>query len=163
MSKIDSILENPAFALVTNKEALEKLDEEQLDALLALAGQEQDPPQDNQDGDKEKHPEEEETPSAMEEFKTLLSGFLKRLETLEAALSANQNAEKNALVAELAGNAKLGLDEEQLDKLDVAALKTLRKSVKPRNYSGQAGGVQDNGGDIKPMKSRSVLLRKESE
>ncbi len=161
MSKIDTILENEALALVTNKDALAELDEGQLDALLALADEQPETGEDEREDDPvpedDPEPEQEpEQPPAVD-----LSGIEARLDAIEGRLSANADAEKNALVMVLAKNEKLGLTAEQLGKMGTDTLKALRKSMRPRSYAGQAGGVQDNGSDITPMKKRPVLSRKE--
>jgi hypothetical protein len=159
MSKIDKILENEALALVANKDTLAELDEEQLDALLALTDDTSEIVEDDSEDDVEPDQEQEQEQEAGNDSMSELEA---RVAQLEAQLSANANAEKSALIAELAANKRIGLNAEQLEPLGIDALQALQRKFRPRSFAGQGGGVKPSNGGIVPLKKSGVLLKKEA-
>lgn len=150
MSKIEELAERlPAFS----KCQLGEFSQEQVDALHALIEQE---PADhtesvvNEPVEPDPVEEPEETAPSVDISALLDEAFadlggVAGVKAKLAQIQANEDREKTALVARLAGNERCALNREQLEALDVKVLQGIEASLRPADYRGNGGGPQDDG------------------
>lgn len=75
----------------------------------------------------------------------LVEGLSKKVDALDAKLTANADKERQALVQALAANERCPFDEAELQALPVAHLQKLATAYQPADYSGAVGVVANRG------------------
>jgi hypothetical protein len=84
------------------------------------------------------------------EMQAAIVGLTETVGQISAALTANANQEKALLVADLVANERCAFDEGDLTAMTMPQLTKLASSLNmPRDYSGAAGAIRSNAGEVK--------------